>query len=888
MQRNGSRYDLLQVMTYNLSHQPLSITDAGSNTMTYTYTAEGQIETILTPQRAGISETRTTTYAYDEDGYLDSVAGPATGDTTSYTYDSYGRTRTATDSDGYSVTFDYDALDRETKVTYPDTTYQETLYERLDPVASRDRLARWTHYAYDPLRRLTATVDPGGRTVVRQWCSCGALESLVDSNGNKTTWERDIQGRVTTEIQPNEDEWIFDYENTTSRLARATDPLGQHRDYTYHVDDNRQRVSYPNALHATHDVTFTYDPIYNRLLTLSDGSGTTTLGYHPITDTPSPGAGKLATIDGPLANDITTYSYDELGRVTTRAIDGVPTTYTYDVLGRVTVETNALGSFSYEYEGTTGRLRTVTYPNGQTTTYDYYSNTGDHRLRQLHQMERDVSLSEFTYAYDSLGNIASWEQQQDSSPAKAYSFEYDRVNQLKAAVLRTADSTPTILKQYAYSYDTAGNRTVEQIDGVPLLSAYDNMNRLTGQTPGGAMRLAGILDEAATVTIQSLPATVSATHQFERGVQVVSGTNSIVVTARDYSGNERTNTYEIDVSGNSMTISTDANGNVTSDGTLAFEWDAQDRLVTIRSGADCGSAGTSCSEFSYDGYGRRIRIVEKVDGATTSDQRFVWCGSTLCEERNSGGGTVNKRFFALGVDVSSTVYFYTRDHLGSVIEVTDWNGDVQARYEYGPFGRRTKVAGSSDAEFGYTGYYVHEPSGLNLARYREYSSDRGRWMNRDPLGAAAFQSEGTNLYTYVRNMPLIYTDRDGLRACPPTETYLPGLPIEGLEDDHDDPWKYKYPSVFPPWARIDCTSDWLHRSGTWQKHSWEGFCGVSENPFQDPRGWDRWSTNWKQRCSQKYSANYVFAAACDKGGSGGSQGGGGWGMCLCCKKCKGT
>jgi uncharacterized protein RhaS with RHS repeats len=45
------------------------------------------------------------------------VTGPATGATTTYTYDAYGRTRTVTDSDLYVLTFDYDAMDRQTKTT---------------------------------------------------------------------------------------------------------------------------------------------------------------------------------------------------------------------------------------------------------------------------------------------------------------------------------------------------------------------------------------------------------------------------------------------------------------------------------------------------------------------------------------------------------------------------------------------------------------------------------------------------------------------------------------------------------------------------------------------------------------------------------------------------
>jgi uncharacterized protein RhaS with RHS repeats len=40
---------------------------------------------------------------------------------------------TATDPDCYTLTFDYDSIDRPTRITYPDSTYQSITYNRLDP-----------------------------------------------------------------------------------------------------------------------------------------------------------------------------------------------------------------------------------------------------------------------------------------------------------------------------------------------------------------------------------------------------------------------------------------------------------------------------------------------------------------------------------------------------------------------------------------------------------------------------------------------------------------------------------------------------------------------------------------------------------------------------------
>ncbi len=103
---------------------------------------------------------------------------------------------------GLRTTTEYDTFDRPTKVTYPDGTYEETVYEKLDAVAHRDRLGRWTRTFYDALRRPVATRDPAGRTVQQQFCNCGgSIEKLVDAKGNETYWERDLQGRVIQEVR---------------------------------------------------------------------------------------------------------------------------------------------------------------------------------------------------------------------------------------------------------------------------------------------------------------------------------------------------------------------------------------------------------------------------------------------------------------------------------------------------------------------------------------------------------------------------------------------------------------------------------------------------------------------------------------------------------------
>jgi len=120
---------------------------------------------------------------------------------------------------------------------------------------------------------------------------------------------------------------------------------------------------------------------------------------------------------------------------------------------------------------------------------------------------------------------------------------------------------------------------------------------------------------------------------------------------------------------------------------------------------------------------------------------------------------VQRRFFDQGfVDTDGAILFYTKDHLGSIREVTDRDQVVRARYSYDPYGRMNKDSGDKDAPFTYTGHYWHAPSGLNLTMYRAYDPSLGRWLSRDPIA----EEGGINLYIYVDNDPINGVDPLGL------------------------------------------------------------------------------------------------------------------------------
>jgi RHS repeat-associated protein len=759
-QKNGAGYDLLEVRTYNGHHEPLTITDAAGQTTTYTYHANGQVLTVTN------AKNETTTYGFNTARYLTSITGPVTSATTTFTYDEYGRLRTTSDADGYTLTSDYDAFDRPTKITYPDTTYEETVYRYLDPLQKRDRLGRWTRFTYDATRRLTSVRDPQGRVVTQEWCTCGSLEALVDANGNRTRWERDVQGRVTKEVRANGSDTDYLYETTTSRLKKVTDAKNQETNHSYFLDGRLQQMTYTNAVIATPPVSFTYDSVYGRMASMVDVIGTTTYNYHGVATPPVLGATELASVDGPLPNDTITYSYDELGRVTSRAINGSANTVTwaFDALGRVTSEANVLGALVYTYDGATSRVATLTYPNGQTSTYSYFGNSVDRRLQTIHhKYPNGTTLSRFDYTYDAVGSILSWRQQADTT-AVQWAYGYDAADQLTAAVKTSTDPTPVVLKRFRYAYDPAGNRLAEQVDDAVTGATYNSMNQLVSLQPSGGLWFEGTVNEPATVTIAGKPVTVSETNVFGGTAPVVSGTNTVSLTATDPSGNSRTNTYQVGNTVSSKTLTYDANGNLTSDGTRTFEWDARNQIVAV-------NVGSHRTEFTYDGRQQRVRAKELEVGVLQTDVVLLWCDDEVCEQRQPDGTTVSKRSFSRGERIGTATQFLTRDHLGSVTDVTDVAATLLARYAYDAWGRRVLVSGVDLSSVGFTGH--QQGAAGAMAWFRAFDADTGRWLSEDPytryvasVGISAMP-DGPNLFAYAQNNPVRHIDAIGLQSARP-------------------------------------------------------------------------------------------------------------------------
>jgi RHS repeat-associated protein len=334
-----------------------------------------------------------------------------------------------------------------------------------------------------------------------------------------------------------------------------------------------------------------------------------------------------------------------------------------------------------------------------------------------------------------------------------WKYGYDQADQLTSAVKHATDTPQTVLQRFAYAYDPAGNRTVEQINDAVTLSAYDNLNRLTSQAPGGPMVIAGTLNEPGTVTISGKPAIVDANNNFRGTVPTTTGTNTFTIVAKDATENTTTQQYEVDLSGSSKSFTYDANGNVVQIGTSSvYEWDARNRLTARQE-------GMTRNELTYDGASRPVGVRDRENGTVTADRTLLWIGYSSIEVR-SGAGT--SRHFALGrSDEELTKYFYTRDHLASLRQEADESALVHHSTDYDPFGRVSATDGVIRLAAGFAALSDIGIPDFWLAARRVLLPSVGRWLSEDPFGGP-LEGDGPNLYWYGRNNPIRLTDPLGL------------------------------------------------------------------------------------------------------------------------------
>jgi RHS repeat-associated protein len=481
----------------------------------------------------------------------------------------------------------------------------------------------------------------------------GAVQTVTDAESNKTTFEYDGHDRLLKTFYPS-----------TTKGA-GTSSTTDYEQLTYeNTSSTRTSGTVASFLNrAGESIGFSYDAL-----------------------------GRPTTKDLPGTEPDTTYVYDLLDRPISASKTGENMSFTYDALGRLLSQTNPGGTVSATWD-LAGRRTRITWPDTHYADYDYLV-TGD-----MSAVRYDGATSGYdllaTYAFDDLGRRTSL---------------------------------------------TRGN-------GTSTSYAYDAVSRLTSLSHN----LGG------SVTTHDL--TIGLSYNPASQIHEVTRSNDLYAWTKHGSGTTSTTSNGLNqLASWNATVTHDAKGNITSDGTNSFSF-SPENLMTGVTVPPYGSAS-----FAYD---PTMRL------ASSGLQRFhrfqddilaEYYGSILVERMIPGAGedetvaTMNR----FGVR-----NWYYADERGSNIATAGDAGTGTSQVAYDEYG---KPGTTTPPRMGYTGQMLLITDKVYDYKNRMYHPGLGRFLQPDPIGYNA----GMNLYAYVNGDPINFIDTSG------TETDWGSATVNGI------------------------------------------------------------------------------------------------------------
>lgn len=217
-----------------------------------------------------------------------------------------------------------------------------------------------------------------------------------------------------------------------------------------------------------------------------------------------------------------------------------------------------------------------------------------------------------------------------------------------------------------------------------------------------------------------------------------------------------------------------------------MHWNFRDELQAVAK-QQINNGTPETTYYVYDSSGQHVRKVteNQASGSNTPTRKEerLYLGGIEIYKKHTGNHTGLERSTLHVMDDTRriamidsrngvndgtdarTIRYQLGNHLGSAALEVNEQADIISYEEYHPYGTTAYQAVNQTIKaaakrYRYTGMERDEESGLNYHGARYYLNWLGRWLSPDPGGLI----DGINIYSYVRNRPVSYSDINGFQG----------------------------------------------------------------------------------------------------------------------------
>ncbi|OMD19366.1 RHS repeat domain-containing protein [Paenibacillus odorifer] len=707
------------------------------------------------------------------------------------------------------------------KTTYPDGSSFIDTFDVLNRLILRQvnngtGILTEKKYIYNNSTRQISTIMPDGEIDDEFYTPFGTLTKQQRTiNGvTRTINTNEVpDGVMVTKTMPYGDsnkkvEFVYD---TNGRVVKETNAIGETTTYLY-----------SNVVERSDNVAISQDTIEK---TFSDGKKETSyydfnsrltklvektpnglklrIKSYTYTPTGKISSEKIEDKDG--NTHITKYRYDGEGNlIYIMNAKGEETRYTHNSLGQVieiyrnnilqkynsyneigwklSEKNNSNQKETYEY-GVNGNLNKATDRVGQIHNYSYTHDNQKER-ESITKNGTEVYWEQFEYDSTTRGITKSW-----NSENNKITYHYDQWKRLDVQSVSGVS--------YTLGYDSFDRmNTIAYPDGKKVSYEFDNLNRInTVSYPDmGTVTNVNVTSSDFNSIRTTFPGSLEQLTVTDAFGEVFS--NRI----NDSSTTNFNETYSYDGFGNIDKI--DGNGVI-----AGYKYDALNRIMdenpvpsanknyTYNANGDRATSKDSeeidllmeSKQYTYNSlnllkaysdsndsatytyYPDGLRATKTVNGVFT---RYVYVNGKVIDELDASGKSKarniqgSKLLFRKDYVNSRAGYYFYNAH-GDIVKIIDADGSKATlkSYYYDIWGNLTNEDSNQlrffDNPYKYSGELLDDESGLIYLKARYYDPSIGRFITEDTYDGQITNPLSQNLYTYVQNNPLLYTDPSG-------------------------------------------------------------------------------------------------------------------------------